>query len=118
MTQLLASVLSFAFGLLFLPMVFRGMRVTNTGSALKTGLAAGVASVFMGKGLLVLLRLVFLPIVLLGPLGAFLVQFVVNAILVQFTSRLGSSVEFDGFKTGLAAAVALTALQTLVLYIV
>lgn len=118
MTQLLASVLCFAFGLLFLPMVFRGMRINGTRGALKTGLVTGVLSVGLGKVLFVLLSFIFLPILLLGAVGVFLVQMVVNIVLVQLASRLGTGIEFDSIKTAFAAAVALTVLQTMVGYAV
>lgn len=115
MTQLIVSALSFAFGLMFLPILVPGMRVRGVGGALKAGLVCGVLSAVLGKLLLLLLTLVFfLPVVLTGPLGAFVVQALVNAILLAMTARLVDGIEFDRLRTTLWAAFALTLLQTLV----
>jgi uncharacterized membrane protein YvlD (DUF360 family) len=112
MAQLIASILGFALGLLFLPMVIPGMRVRGTTNALKAGVVGGILSTLLGKLLLVLLTLVFfLPIVLTGPVGAFVVQGLVNAVLLWMTARLVDGIEFDRTRTTLWAAFALTALQ-------
>lgn len=118
MVQLVASVLAFAAGLFFLPTMFRGMRVKDSGSAIKSGLLGGVLSVGLGKVLLTVLSLVFLPIVLLGPVGAFLVQAIVNIVLLNVLHRMGNGIEFDRMRTTLWAAIALTVLQILIRFIV
>ncbi len=114
MVQLIASIVAFALGLLFLPMVFSGMRVRGTSSALKAGAIGGALSVTLGKVLVTLLTLLFLPIALLGPIGVFVIQAVVNALILMITARLSDGVEFDSFKTTLWAAIALTTLQLVV----
>lgn len=114
MGSFLASVLGFALGLVVLPAMIRGFRVRGLGSALKAGLVCGILSAVLGKILLALLTLVFLlPIVLTGPVGVFLVQAFVNAILLGLTSRIVDGLEFERTRTVLWAAVALTALQTI-----
>lgn len=114
MGSFVASVLGFAFGLLLLPAMIRGFRVRGMGTALKAGLVCGILSAVLGKILLALLTLVFLlPIVLTGPIGVFVVQAFVNAILLGLTARLVDGLEFERRRTVLWAAVALTALQTI-----
>ncbi len=114
MVQLIASVAAFAFGLLFLPTVFSGMRVRGTSSALKAGAIGGALSVTVGKVLVAVLTLVFLPIALLGAVGVFVIQAVVNGLILMVTARMSEGVEFDGIRTTIWVAVALTALQTIV----
>ncbi|MEM9461654.1 MAG: phage holin family protein [Myxococcota bacterium] len=114
MGSLLASTLGFALGLLLLPAMIGGFRVRGMGGALKAGLVCGILSAVLGKVLVALLTLVFLlPIVLTGPLGAFVVQALVNAILLSLTARLVDALEFERRRTVLWAAFALTALQAL-----
>jgi uncharacterized membrane protein YvlD (DUF360 family) len=62
----------------------------------------------------VLLSLIFFPIGLLGPVGAFAVQVLVNTLLLWGAARMADGVEFDRLRTTLWAAVALSALQILV----
>jgi uncharacterized membrane protein YvlD (DUF360 family) len=113
MGSFVASVLGFALGLLLLPVMIRGVRVRGLGSALWAGVVCGILSAVLGKILLALLTLVFLlPIVLTGPIGVFVVQALVNAVLLGLTGRLVEGLEFDRRRTVLWAAVALTALQT------
>lgn len=113
MGSLLASVLGFAVGLLLLPVLIRGVRVRSFGAALWAGLVCGILSAVLGKILLVLLTLVLLPLLLTGPIGAFVVQALVNAILLAITGRVVGGLEFERRRTVLWAAVALTALQTI-----
>ncbi|MEM6292948.1 MAG: phage holin family protein [Myxococcota bacterium] len=117
MVQLIASIVAFALGILFLPMLFSGMRVRGTTSALKAGAIGGALSVTLGKVLVSVLTLIFLPIALLGPVGAFIIQALVNAAILALTARLSDGVEFDGLKTTAWAAVALTVLQTVVRFL-
>jgi uncharacterized membrane protein YvlD (DUF360 family) len=113
MGSFVASVLGFALGLLLLPVMIRCVRVRGLGSALWAGVVCGILSAVLGKILLALLTLVFLlPIVLTGPIGVFVVQALVNAVLLGLTGRLVEGLEFDRRRTVLWAAVALTALQT------
>lgn len=113
MGSLIASALGFAVGMLLLPVMIRGVRVRGTGAALKAGAICGLLSAVLGKLLLVLLTLVFfLPIVLTGPIGVFVVQALVNAILLSLTARLTKGIEFERARTTLWAAFALTVLQT------
>jgi uncharacterized membrane protein YvlD (DUF360 family) len=114
MGSLLASILGFALGLVLLPVMIRGVRIRGMGTALKAGVVCGVLSAVLGKLLLALLTLVFLlPIVLTGPVGVFVVQALVNAILLGLTARLVDGLEFERARTVMWAAVALTALQTI-----
>lgn len=113
MGSFIASVAGFAFGLLLLPAMIRGVRIGGMGTALKAGLVAGILSVLLGKVLVVLLTLVFfLPILLTGPLGVFVVQALVNAILLGLTARVIDGLQFERPRTILWSALALTALQT------
>jgi uncharacterized membrane protein YvlD (DUF360 family) len=119
MSSFIASVLGFALGLALLPAMIRGFRVSGMGTALKAGLVCGILSAVFGKILLVLLTLVFfLPIVLTGPIGVFVVQALVNAVLLGLTGRLVDGVEFERPRTVFWAAVALTALQTVAKHLV
>lgn len=111
MAQLVASILGFALGLLLLPALIGGMRVRGMGAALQVGLVCGVLSTFVGKLLLVVLSIIFLPIVLLGPLGVLLIQTVVNGMLLAVATRVVSGIEFDRRRSLLWAALALTLLQ-------
>jgi uncharacterized membrane protein YvlD (DUF360 family) len=115
MVPLVASIAAFAFGLLFLPMLFRGIRVKGgTAQALKVGLVGGVVSVFGGKVLLALLTLFFFPIVLAGAVGAFIVQAIVNLAVLALVPRFMDGVEFDRLRTTAWAALTLTILQVVV----
>ena len=114
MVQLIASIVAFAVGILLLPMVFSGMRVRGTANALKAGAIGGVLSVTLGKVLVSLLTLVFFPIALLGPLGVFIIQAIVNGGVLMITARVSDGIEFDSVKTTLWAAIALTTLQFVV----
>lgn len=115
MAQLVASTLGFAFGLLLLPALIPGMRVRGFAAALKVGLVCGLLSVLLGKLLLLLLGFVFiLPIVLGGPIAVFVVQGLVNAILLGIATRLVDGIEFDRWRSTLWAAFALTLLQLIV----
>jgi uncharacterized membrane protein YvlD (DUF360 family) len=114
MGSFIASVLGFALGLLLLPAMIGGFRVRGMGSALKAGLVCGILSAVLGKLLVALLTLVFLlPIVFTGPIGVFVVQALVNAILLSLTARLVDGIEFERRGTVMWAAFALTVLQTL-----
>lgn len=114
MVALIGSALAFAFGLLLLPAMIRGVTVGGMGGALKAGLVVGLLSAFLGKLLLVLLTLILLPIALLGPIGAFIVQALVNTILLALTSRITDGIRFEGVRATAWAAFALTILQMLV----
>lgn len=100
--------------MLFLPILFPGMRVRGTRDALTAGILGGILSAALGKVLFVLLSLVFLPIMLLGPLGPFLVQLVVNTALLWTAAQMYEGIAFDRFRTTVWAAAALTVLQILV----
>ena len=93
---------------------FRSLTVKLRDGSDLGGLDVRVRSLHsLGKLLLVLLTLVFfLPIVLTGPLGVFVVQALVNAVLLSLTSKIVSGIEFDRARTTLWAAFALTILQT------
>jgi len=113
MGSFIATVLGFAFGLLLLPAMIRGVRVRGMGSALKAGFVCGILSAVLGKILVALLTLVFLlPIVLTGPIGVFVVQALVNAVLLSLTAKMVDGIEFERARTVLGAAFALTLLQT------
>ncbi|MCA9653629.1 MAG: phage holin family protein [Myxococcales bacterium] len=113
MGSFIASVLGFALGLLLLPAMIRGVRVKGMGAALRAGLVVGILSALLGKILVALLTLVFLlPIVLTGPIGVFVVQGLVNAVLLGITARLVDGIEFERTRTVVWAAFALTLLQT------
>lgn len=115
MIALLASAIGFTFGLMMLPMLVPGVRVRGSTTAIKAGAVCGLLSAVLGKVLLVLLKLVFLlPVLLTGPIGPFVIQGMVNAILLHLTSQFVDGIEFDRTKTLLWAAFALTVLQTII----
>jgi hypothetical protein len=83
MQSMIASCLAFAFGLMFLSALLPGMIVRDLWSAFKAALICGLSALVLGKLLFALLSLIFFfPILITGPLGAFLVQTFVNAVLL------------------------------------
>lgn len=114
MLNFIVSAVTFAVGLVALGAVLPGMRVRGAWGALKAAAVCGVLSAVLGKVLVVLLSLVFfLPILLTGPLGVFMVQGLVNAILLGATARLVDGIDFDRRRTLLWAAFALTLAQAI-----
>jgi uncharacterized membrane protein YvlD (DUF360 family) len=115
MISLVASCLAFTFGLMILSALLPGLIVRDLWSAFKAAVICGLLSAVLGKLLFFLLSLVFFfPILISGPLGAFLVQAAVNAILLTITENLVDGVRFVRWRTALWAAVGLTVLQLLV----
>lgn len=115
MLSLVASCLAFTFGLIVCSALLPGVIVRDLWSAFKAAVLCGLLSAVLGKLLFFLLSLVFFfPILISGPLGAFLIQAFVNAILLVITENLVDGVRFVRWRTALWAAVALTLLQTLV----
>ncbi|WP_224196135.1 phage holin family protein [Nannocystis pusilla] len=115
MTSLVASCLAFTFGLIVCSALLPGMMVRDLWSAFKAAVICGLLSAVLGKVLFFLLSLVFFfPILISGPLGAFLVQAFVNTILLVITENLVDGVRFVGWRTALWAAIGLTLLQMLV----
>jgi uncharacterized membrane protein YvlD (DUF360 family) len=115
MQSMIASCLAFTFGLMFLSALLPGMVVRDLWSAFKAAVICGILSVVVGKLLFALLSLIFFfPILITGPLGAFIVQTVVNAVLLLLTENLVDGVRFQRWRTALWAAVGLTLLQTVV----
>jgi uncharacterized membrane protein YvlD (DUF360 family) len=112
MQSMIASCLAFAFGLMFMSALLPGMVVRDVWSAAKAAVVCGVLSVVLGKLLFALLSLVlFFPILISGPIGVFLVQAFVNAVLLSITENLVDGVRFQRWRTALWAAVGLTLLQ-------
>jgi uncharacterized membrane protein YvlD (DUF360 family) len=112
MQSMIASCLAFAFGLMFLSALLPGMVVRDVWSAAKAAVVCGVLSVVLGKLLFALLSLVlFFPILISGPIGVFVVQAFVNAVLLSITENLVDGVRFQRWRTALWAAVGLTLLQ-------
>lgn len=115
MTSLVASCLAFTFGLIACSALLPGMIVRDLWSAFKAAVICGILSAVLGKLLFFLLSLVFFfPILISGPLGAFLVQALVNTIILLITENLVDGVRFVGWRTALWAAVGLTILQMVV----
>jgi len=114
MEQLVVSAAAFAFGLFLLPILFPEIRLKGAGEILKVGVIGGVLSAVLGKVVWILLSLVFFPIVLLGSLGVFLVQVLVNLGLLWSATFWSEGIAFKRVTTALWAAVALTMLQWLV----
>ena len=114
MQSMIASCLAFTFGLMFLSALLPGMVVRDLWSAFKAAVVCGVLSVVVGKLLFALLSLIFFfPILITGPLGAFVVQTFVNAVLLLLTENLVDGVRFQRWRTALWAALGLTLLQTI-----
>ena len=114
MQSMIASCLAFTFGLMFLSALLPGMVVRDLWSAFKAAVICGILSVVVGKLLFALLSLIFFfPILITGPLGAFVVQTFVNAVLLLLTENLVDGVRFQRWRTALWAAVGLTLLQTI-----
>ena len=112
MQSMIASCLAFTFGLVFLSALLPGMVVRDVWSAFKAAVICGVLSVVLGKLLFALLSLIFFfPILITGPLGVFVVQTVVNTVLLMLTENLVDGVRFQRWRTALWAAIGLTVLQ-------
>lgn len=112
MQSMIASCLAFSFGLVFLSALLPGMVVRDVWSAFKAAVICGVLSVVLGKLLFALLSLIFFfPILITGPLGVFVVQTVVNTVLLMLTENLVDGVRFQRWRTALWAAIGLTVLQ-------
>ena len=112
MQSMIASFFAFTFGLMFMSALLPGMIVRDLTSALKAAAICGVLSVVLGKLLFALLSLIFFfPILITGPLGVFVVQTFVNAVLLTITENLVEGVRFNRWRTALWAAVGLTLLQ-------
>ena len=115
MSSLVASCLAFTFGLMILSAIMPGLLVRDLWSAFKASLLCGLLSAVFGKLLFTLLSLIFFfPILISGPLGVFLVQALVNAILLTSTENLVDGVRFVRWRTAMWAAIGLTILQMLV----
>jgi uncharacterized membrane protein YvlD (DUF360 family) len=115
MMSLVASCLAFTFGLIVCSALLPGLMVRDLWSAFKAAVICGLLSVVLGKLLFFLLSLIFFfPILISGPLGAFLVQAFVNTILLIITENLVDGVRFVTWRTALWAAVGLTLLQMIV----
>lgn len=113
MLSMLISAGVFALGLLFLSGLLPGMQVRGLWSAFKAAVVCGILSVVLGKLLLALLALLFwLPVIITGPVGVFLIQTLVNGILLGLTARLVDGISFDRRRTVAWAAFALTLAQT------
>jgi uncharacterized membrane protein YvlD (DUF360 family) len=112
MHSMIASCLAFTFGLMFMSALLPGMIVRDLWSALKAAIVCGVLSVVVGKLLFALLSVIlFFPILISGPIGVFLVQAFVNAVLLSLTENIVDGVRFQRWRTALWAAVGLTLLQ-------
>lgn len=115
MLSLVASCLAFTFGLVFLSALLPGMIVRDVTTAFKAAIVCGLLSAVLGKLLFALLSLIFFfPILISGPIGAFLIQAFVNAILLTITENLVDGIRFVRWRTALWAAFGLTLLQMLV----
>jgi uncharacterized membrane protein YvlD (DUF360 family) len=112
MHAMIASCLAFTFGLMFMSALLPGMVVRDLWSAFKAAVVCGVLSVVLGKLLFALLSIIlFFPILISGPIGVFLVQAFVNAVLLSLTENIVDGVRFQRWRTALWAAVGLTVLQ-------
>lgn len=115
MAQFVASALVFALGLLFVGAWLPGMRVRGgLWGAFKAAMVTGILSTFLGKILVKVLTLILLPLLLAGPVGAFVIRAIVNAVLLALTAKLSASIDFERKRPLLWAAFALTLLQTLI----
>ena len=47
-------------------------------------------------------------------MGAFIIQALVNVVILMITSRMSEGIEFDGLRTTVWAGIALTTLQFVV----
>jgi len=110
MLQLVASALAFTFGLLFLPLFFSDIRLRRATDALTVGALGGLLSAVLGRVLWIIVSTIVFPIGLLGPVGAFLTQAVVNLGLFAASSRW---VLFKRLTSRFWAALTLTVLQTI-----
>lgn len=112
--QLVATAVTFVVALFFLPMAFGDMRVRGSSRILVAGAAGGIVSAVGSRLLYAALVLIFFPIVLLGPLGPWVVQAGVNLVLLVVGWRLFDEIEFKRWSTVGWASLALTGFQFLV----
>lgn len=117
MISLIATAATFAAGLFFVPILIPDVQVRGGSDALKAAIVGGLLSAGLGKVLWIVLSLVFFPIRLLGPLGPFLAQAIVNLVLLLVAEQRVPGIKFKTWMSSVWAALALTILQALVAHI-
>lgn len=117
MLPLVVSAITFAAGLFFVPLLIHDAQVRGGSEALKAAAVGGVASAGLGKLLWLIVSLVFFPIRLLGPIGPFLAQSIVNLAILVVTEQRVSGVRFKTWMSRVWAALALAVLQWVVVHV-
>ncbi|MCA9695418.1 MAG: hypothetical protein R3A51_00130 [Nannocystaceae bacterium] len=111
---LLAAVLAavvFTLGLLIASMAVSGVTLRGALPGVRTATLAGLASAGLGKLLGLILAFLFLPIVLLGPLGSILVQSIANVIVLFAATWLTEDLRVEPRRTRMVLAVVLAVFQ-------
>jgi uncharacterized membrane protein YvlD (DUF360 family) len=114
MGPMIASAGAFAAGLMVLASVSPQIAVRDAWSTFKVALLCGALSALLGKLVVAILSVIFLPILLTGPLGVFVLHALFNAILMAAVTRYLDGVRFTSWRALAAVSAALTLLQMIV----
>ncbi len=116
--SLLAAFAAFVLGFFLLPQVLPGLEVRGPYGGARSAVVCGLASVGLGKVVLMFLSIVFFPILLLGPLAGVIAYTVANFIILMVSEYVFDEVECDSMKTTAVAAATLAGLEGLAAFLV
>ncbi|MCA9719679.1 MAG: hypothetical protein H6713_22545 [Myxococcales bacterium] len=108
---LFVSFLGFAVGLMLASLFVREIKLQGFVPGLKAAGLYGLASAGLGLVAKIVIKLLFLPIVLLGPLGDLLIQALVNVALMIVGPLFAPEIKLGPRRTTTYVAVALAVLQ-------
>ncbi len=115
MGPILASAGAFAIGLFVMAVLTPNIVIKDTWRAFQVATIAALASAFLGKLVVALLSLVFLPILLAGPLGVFFLHALFNgALLFGASHYFDDGIRFASLRTLALVAAGLTLVQMIV----
>jgi len=112
---ILASAGAFGIGLFIMSIMTPNIVVKDTWRAFQVATVVGLTSALLGKLAVALLSLVFLPILLAGPLGVFVLHALFNGGLLFGASHyFDDGIRFASLRTLGLVAAGLTLVQMIV----
>ncbi len=112
---IIASASAFAIGLFVMATVTPNIVIKDTWRAFQIAAVAGLASALLGKLVVALMSLIFLPIMLAGPLGVFFLHTLFNgALLFGANHYFDDGIRFASLKTLSLVAAGLTLVQMII----